>query len=84
MVVPSLYSTGSVVVVHGLSCSVPHGVFPDQGSNLFLLRWQAVFLATESLGKPSSQFQRNILEWGKVAPFGGGCISLSPVKSFVL
>ena len=28
-----LYSVGSVVVVHRLSCLVSCGVFPDQGSN---------------------------------------------------
>ena len=26
-VVPRLYSTGSVVVAHGLSCSMAHGIF---------------------------------------------------------
>ena len=32
---------GSVVVVHGLRCSPACRVFLDQGSNLFLLHWQA-------------------------------------------
>ena len=32
---------GSVVVAHGLSCSVACGIFPDQGSNLCPLHWQA-------------------------------------------
>ena len=31
---------GSVVVVHGLSCSVACGIFLDQGSNLCPLHWQ--------------------------------------------
>ena len=35
--VPALQSTGSIVVVHGLRCSVACGIFPDQGSNLCLL-----------------------------------------------
>ena len=30
-----LWSTGSVVVVHGLSCSLASGIFPDQGLNPF-------------------------------------------------
>ena len=36
-----LYSTGSVAVVHGLSCSVACGIVPDQGWNLHVLyyRW---------------------------------------------
>ena len=36
-----LQSTGSVVVVHGLSCSMACEIFPDQGSYLCLLHWQA-------------------------------------------
>ena len=37
-----LSSTGSEVAVHGLGCSTACGLFPDQGSNLRLLHWQAV------------------------------------------
>ena len=33
VVVPRLSSTGSVVGVHGLSCSAARGIFPDQGSD---------------------------------------------------
>ena len=33
--------TGSVVVVHGLSCSTARRIFPDQGSNPCPLHWQA-------------------------------------------
>ena len=38
---PGFNSTGSVVVVHGLSCSKAYGIFPDQGSNscLHIGRW---------------------------------------------
>ena len=32
---------GSVVVVHGFSCSAACGIFPDQGLKLHHLRWQA-------------------------------------------
>ena len=35
------WSTGSVVVVQGLSCSVACGVFPYQGSNPCPLHWEA-------------------------------------------
>ena len=40
-VVPGLWSTGSVVVTHGLTWSEARGIFLDQGSNLCLLhcRW---------------------------------------------
>ena len=34
-----LWSTGSVVVAHGLSCSAACGIFPDQGLNPRLLHW---------------------------------------------
>ena len=30
----------SVVVVHGLSCSLACGIFPDQGANPCALHWQ--------------------------------------------
>ena len=33
-------SAGSVVVAHGLGCSVACGIFPDQGANPCLLHWQ--------------------------------------------
>ena len=36
-----LYSTGSVVMVHGLGCSSTCGIFWHQGSNPCLLHWQA-------------------------------------------
>ena len=36
-----LWGAGSIVVAHGLSGSTPRGIFPDQGSNLGLLLWQA-------------------------------------------
>jgi len=39
-----LESTASIVVAHGLSCFVSHGIFLDQGSNLCLLHAQEDFL----------------------------------------
>ena len=35
-----LQSAGSVVVVHGLSCSAACEIFPDKGSNPCPLHWQ--------------------------------------------
>ena len=32
---------GSAIVAHGPSCSTACGIFPDQGSNLCPLHWQA-------------------------------------------
>ena len=37
---PGLWSTGSVVVALGLSCSVSSGIFLDQSLHLCLLHWQ--------------------------------------------
>ena len=39
VVAPGLRSTGSIVLVHGLSCSAACGIFLGQGSNLCLLHW---------------------------------------------
>ena len=52
IVAPELWSTGAVVVVHGLSCSVACGIFPDQGSNPYppALAGRFLSLSQQSLG----------------------------------
>ena len=52
VVVPGLKSAGSIVVVHGPSCSPANGIFPDQWSNLCLLHWQADSLPLSHQGSP--------------------------------
>ena len=47
---------GSVVVVHGPSCSAACGIFPDQGSNLCPLHWQADSQALRHQGSPLGFF----------------------------
>ena len=47
---------GSVVVVHGLSCSTVCGIFPDQGLNACLLHWQADSLPQSHQGSPVRNF----------------------------
>ena len=37
---PGSWSTGSIVVAHGLSCSEACGIFLDQSLTLCLLHWQ--------------------------------------------
>ena len=37
---PRLWSTGSILGAHGLSCFKASGIFPDQRSNPCLLHWQ--------------------------------------------
>ena len=47
---------GSVVVVHGLSCSAACGIFPDQGSNPCALHWQADSQPLRHQGSPLCNF----------------------------
>ena len=44
--------TGSVIVAHGPSCSTACGIFPDQGSNLCPLHWQADSQPLRHQGSP--------------------------------
>ena len=47
---------GSVVVAHGPICSVACGIFPDQGSNLCPLHWQAGSQPLRHQGSPLFNF----------------------------
>ena len=47
---------GSVTVAHGPSCSAACGTFPDQGSNLCPLHWQADSQPLCHQGSPVSDF----------------------------
>ena len=49
---PSSRRTGSVVVAHGPSGSAACGIFPDQGSNLCPLHWQADSYPLRHQGSP--------------------------------
>ena len=40
----------SVAVVHGLSCPLACGIFPDQGANPCALRWQADYFSLSYKG----------------------------------
>ena len=53
---PGPQSTGSVVVAHRLSCSAAWGIFQDQGSNLYLLHWQADSSPLSHEGSPHTVF----------------------------
>ena len=52
VVVRGHQGSGSVVVAYGLSCSAACGIFPDQGSNLCLLHWQADSYPLHHQGRP--------------------------------
>ena len=56
VVIPRLWSTGSIVVAHRLSCFAACGIFLDQGSNLCLLHWQADSLPLSHQGSLHCQF----------------------------
>ena len=56
-----LQSTGSVVVVHGLSCSKTRGIFPDQGSNLCPLHWQVDSYPLYHQGESESEVAQSCL-----------------------
>ena len=47
---------GSVVLAHGLSCSMACGIFPDQGSNPCPLHWQADSQPLRHQGSPCMLF----------------------------
>ena len=53
VVAPWLYSESSVVLEHGLSCSIACGIFLDQGSNL---HWLADSLPLSHQGSPCEGF----------------------------
>ena len=57
---PGLQSTGSKVVVLGVSCSVVCGIFLDQRPNPCLLPWQAGSLPLSHQGRP---WRHLILAW---------------------
>ena len=52
--VHGLYSKGSIILVHGLSCSLACGIFLDQGLNWCPPAWQGGFLTIGPSGKPSA------------------------------
>ena len=53
---PRLWSSGSIVAVHGLSCSKACGIFPAQGSNPCFLLLAGGFFTTSHQGCPRCAF----------------------------
>ena len=49
---------GSVIVAHGPSCSAACGIFPDQGTNLHPLHWQADSQPLRHQGSPGTAILR--------------------------
>ena len=72
--------TGSVVVAHGPSCSVACGIFPDQGSNLCPLHWQADSQPLCHQGSPQVLFRGNfsMCSCGLIVSVGGGEFRIFP------
>ena len=59
---PGLWSTGSVVVAHGLSRPLACGIFPDRGSDSCLLQRQGDSLPLSHQGSPPFRFDEVLTE----------------------
>ena len=59
-----LWSRGSIVVAHRLSCSVACGIFLDQRWNSCLLHWQVDSLPLSYQGGPGPRFREEEIKAG--------------------
>ena len=90
VVAHGLWSAGSVVVVHGLSCSAACGLFPDQSSNPCPLHWQADSQPLRHQGSPSNPIffffagRGWTLHWVFVAVLGLSLVAASGGYSVVV
>ena len=57
----ALGTQASEVTVYGLSCSIAHGIFQDQGSNSHPLNWQADFLFFFTTGPSGRSLTDNFI-----------------------
>ena len=57
VVAPGLQSIGSILVAHRRGCPMAYEIFPDHGSNLCLMHWQADSLPLSHQGSPRRKFQ---------------------------
>ena len=56
---------GSVVVVHGPSCTGAYGIFPDQGLNYCPLHWKADSQPLDHQGSPLTSVLKGKAEFTK-------------------
>ena len=70
---------GSVVVAHEPSCSAACGIFPDQGSNLCPLHWQADSQPLRHQGSPMACLFTVRSNWVRWAGLSLSPIQLSPL-----
>jgi len=80
VVTPRLWSTGSIVVVHGLSCSPACGILLDQGLNLCLLHWQVESLQLSDQGSPRKMLLIAMIRWPNLIWFQD-CLTLYFTRS---
>ena len=59
-------STGSIVVVNGLSCSAASGIFRDQESRPCVLNWQADSLPLNHQGSPNVDHFKDFIEFATI------------------
>ena len=57
----SLGTWASLIVAHGPSCSTACEIFLDQGSNLWLLRWQEDCLPLSHQGSPTNASEFDVV-----------------------
>ena len=74
VVIPGLESTGSIIVAHGLSCSVAGGIFQDQRLNSWLLLWQADSLPLSYQGTPSMLYWHRVFVFSKARRRVWSCV----------
>ena len=73
----SLQRAGSVMVAHGLSCSLAHGVFPDQGPKLCLLDMDSYPLCHQGSSDSRFLLGRGRVPWVKQkGPQAGMCAAM--------
>ncbi|XP_061036078.1 Bardet-Biedl syndrome 4 protein isoform X2 [Eubalaena glacialis] len=71
---------GSVVVAHGLSCSMACGIFPDQGLNPCPLHRQADSQPLRHQGSPESRMVEMAQKLGAALQVGEALVWTKPVK----
>ena len=69
VVAPGLQSIGSILVAHRRGCPMAYEIFPDHGSNLCLMHWQADSLPLSHQGSPL-QFLLLLLTFSFLFYFG--------------
>ena len=74
-----LSNAGSVVLAHGLRCSVACGIFPDQESNPCPLHWRVDSYPLHNQGSPQVALLVSVCAGLKVSPAWPGGDKIDPL-----